>query len=232
MHMPEGHFESASFIVSGSAFIRARRNLKPAFPKKKQAPTASVGIVATSISELSLQLPGASATLPAIVSAPFSLQMPWLYIQQLLTDPIDEAAMIQFQVGIGLFKYGDIAVKSTQIVFKPNNLDKVTSKEADTKSRSPLSQSVSTDAGNPPMPDLVNSPMGLPLIAAYSYIRKFGYQRLLGDQAFVAQEAEVIKIFKKATDLLMPLGIRREDLQKILDERHGFSGDYPIDDSR
>jgi hypothetical protein len=67
--------ETASFVVSGPAFIRALMNLKPAYPKKKQATTAVVGIVATTTNEVSIQLAGASAKLPAIVSKPLTFQI-------------------------------------------------------------------------------------------------------------------------------------------------------------
>lgn len=92
--MPESleNSESASFVVSGAAFIRARKNLKPAYPKKKQSATAIVGFVSTSPTEVSIQLAGASAKMPAIVSTPFNAQMPWLFFQQLVTAAVDEAA--------------------------------------------------------------------------------------------------------------------------------------------
>jgi hypothetical protein len=228
----QGTTDVATFIVSGEAFIRARKNLKPAYPKKKQEATASVGFASASRSQLSIQLPGASATLPAITSSPFSLQMPWLYVKQLMDDPIDGAAIFHFQVGNGLFKCGDIAVKSNQIVFKSNNDDDPSSRPAEVAANLSDKTFTPAEVDGLPMPDLINAPMDFPLLGAYSYIRKFGYQRFLGNRTFVAQEAEVIRIFKKAVDLLAPLGLRREDLQKILDERHGISGDYPIEETR
>jgi len=78
----------------------------------------------------------------------------------------------------------------------------------------------------------VNAPLGLPLLGAYSYMRKYGFRELIGNKAFVSQELAVINILRKAVDLLEPLGISREDLEKILDERLGVSGGYPTDGSR
>jgi hypothetical protein len=63
-------------------------------------------------------------------------------------------------------------------------------------------------------------------------MRKYGFRELLGNRAFVSQEIEVITILRKAGDLLRPLGISREDLETIIDERRGVSGNHPIDGSR
>ena len=85
---------------------------------------------------------------------------------------------------------------------------------------------------NPPLPDLMAAPLGLPLIAAYSYMKKHGFREFLENRGFVSQEVEVITILRKASELLKPLGITRDDLESILDKRHGVTGSYPVDGSR
>ena len=231
--MPESleNSESASFVVSGAAFIRARKNLKPAYPKKKQSATAIVGFVSTSPTEVSIQLAGASATMPAIVSTPFHAQMPWLFFQQLVTAAVDEAATLQFQICNGIFKYGSMSLKSNQILFRA---EKHPTKEVgdNAGSQGLIEKPETEDNDEPPLPDLVNAPLGLPLLGAYSYMRKYGFRELIGNKAFVSQQFAVITILRKAVDLLEPLGISREDLEKILDERLGVSGGYPTDGSR
>jgi len=201
--MPESseNSESVSFVVSGAAFIRARKNLKPAYPKKKQSATAIVGFVSTSPDEVSIQLAGASAKLPAMVSRPFNAQMPWLFFQQLVTAEFDEAATLQFQICNGVFKYGSMALKSNQILFRAEKLETIEARDS-SDSKGLLEKPNTEDNDDPPLPDLLNAPLGLPLLGAYSYIRKYGFRELLGNKAFVSQKIEVIAILRKAVDLL------------------------------
>jgi hypothetical protein len=234
--MPEspGNSEIASFVVSGAAFIRARKNLKPAYPKKKQIATAMVGFVATSTNEVSIQLAGASAKMPAIVSRSFTAQMPWMFFQQLVTEQFDDAATIQFQVCNGVFKYGDTSLKSSQILFRAEKIEaKGIVDDVGAKVPTEIQPQPNLESSDdPPLPDLMSAPLGLPLLGAYSYRRKYGFRELLGNRAFVSQEIEVITILRKAGDLLRPLGISREDLETMIDERLGVSGNHPIDGSR
>ena len=83
-----------------------------------------------------------------------------------------------------------------------------------------------------PVSEIMEAPLGLPLLGAYSYMRKHGFRELLGNKAFVADQIEVVSILRKASHLLTPLGIRREDLEKLIDGRLGVSGTHPIDGSR
>ena len=70
------------------------------------------------------------------------------------------------------------------------------------------------------------------ILAANERPRKYGFRELIGNKAFVSQQFAVITMLRKAVDLLEPLGISREDLEKILDERLGVSGGYPTDGSQ
>lgn len=221
----------ASFAVSGKDFIRARKDLKPAYPKKRQIATAIVSIVAQSTTEISLNLPGAGVRMPAIVSGPFTLQMPWIFFEQLTTEKFDAAATIQFQVCSGVFKYGELAIKSTQIVFSREKI------ESQQPSGHPngemnLERQPERIIEDGPISEIMEAPLGLPLLGAYSYMRKHGFRELLGNKAFVADQIEVVSILRKASHLLTPLGIRREDLEKLIDGRLGVSGTHPIDGSR
>jgi hypothetical protein len=222
--------DKASFTVSGKDFIRARKDLKPAYPKKRQLSTAIVNVVAQSTTEISIRLPGASVRMPAIVSGPFTLQMPWIFFVQLTTTKFDDAATIQFQVCSGVFKYGEMATKSDQIVFIAEKME----------SQQPIGHlDGELNVEKPPqkiiedglISEIIEAPLGLPLLGAYSYMRKHGFRELLENKAFVAHQKEVVSILRKASHLLTPLGISCEDLEKLIDGRIGVSGTHPIDGS-
>jgi hypothetical protein len=222
--------DKASFAVSGKDFIRARKDLKPAYPKKRQLATAIVSVVAQSTTEISLRLPGAGVRMPAIVSGPFALQMPWIFFVQLTKEKFDDAAMIQFQVCSGVFKYGEMAIKSTQIVFSAEMIEsQQPSGLLDGEMNVERTPRRIIEDG--PISEIMEAPLGLPLLGAYSYMRKHGFRELPGNKAFVVDQIEVVSILRKASHLLTPLGIRREDLEKLIDDRIGVSGTHPIDGS-
>jgi hypothetical protein len=63
-------------------------------------------------------------------------------------------------------------------------------------------------------------------------MKKHGFREFLENRGFVSQEVEVITILRRASELLKPLGITRDDLETILDKRHGVTGSYPVDGTR
>jgi hypothetical protein len=65
----------------------------------------------------------------------------------------------------------------------------------------------------------LDAPLGLPLLGAYAYIRKYGLQLHIANQAFVGQQLKVDRLLNKAAALLGPVGVTRQDLERLLDQR-------------
>ncbi|MCU0711570.1 MAG: hypothetical protein MUC43_05890 [Pirellula sp.] len=205
-----------SFNVVGAALMRARKSLKPAYPKKKQEANTPMGIVAISNTEVAFQLPGASARVETNVSPLFKFQLPWLVFKQTLLDDYSKCDSVELKVGPGFFTCGILTLRSEQIVFQTVHSD----------SEALEASHEQTDVA--PLPDLANSYLGFPLLTAYSYMRKHGFREHLVNQGFVQMERDVLYLVSKATTALEPLGITREDIEQLIDKKFGIDGGKPI----
>ena len=185
------------FVVAGISLTTLRKQLKPAIPKKRQESSTTVQIT-VSADNVSVALPGAAIRMAALASVPFVAEVPWMLFKNVLTEPFEDGALMPFEFAAGSFKVVQITTRSPQIILH-------------------------RQAAMPPIPNPLDAPLGLPLLGAYSYIRKYGLQRLIANQAFVEQQVEVDNLLAKADRLLRPLGITRSNLERLLDQKLGLS---------
>jgi hypothetical protein len=211
---------SVSFNVAGAALMRARKSLKPAYPKKKQEANTPMGIVAISTTEVAFQLPGASARVETNVSQLFKFQLPWLVFKQTLLDDYSKCDSVELKVGPGFFTCGILTLRSEQIVLETVHSDSETVEASNEQDNAT------------PLPDLANSYLGFPLLSAYSYMRKHGFREYLANKGFVQMERDVVYLVSKATKALEPLGITREDIERLIDNKIGIDGSKPINGER
>ncbi len=206
-----------SFSVTGPSLMRARKTLKPAYPKKKLEAASTIEIVSLTLTEVAFQLPGASARVETKLSNLFKCQMPWILFKQTFLDDYSKSESVELKIGAGFFTCGFSTLRSDQIVFQL--LD-----SGDTPVKADPQE-----GADAPMPDLVNAPLGFPLLSAYAYMRKHGFREYLANKGFVQMERDVLFLVSKATKSLEPLGVTREDIEKLIDQKFGIAGSTPID---
>lgn len=211
--------------MAGCGFPLVKKHLRVAFPKKKQESTTSI-VVAGKQDELVFSLPGAAYELPALVTDPFRCEIPWLLFKNVFGMVFEDTELVQFEFAAGWFKIGSMVTRSSSIGVQPTNSDsKLDSSPLATK----LMQDgdpVTADNPEDPVPDIpdpADTPLGLPLLVAYAYIKKYGIQRGIVNQTFVKQQLEVERLLKRTNSLLAPLGLSRSDIERLVDQKLGLN---------
>lgn len=212
---------SHHFIVAGISLTSIRKVLKPALPKKKQEATYLVVITARE-GCIKIAIPGAAIDLPAITSGAFVAELPYPQFKFIVTDPFDDGALIRFELAPGLFCVNGIATHSPQILVQSDTAAPVEPQppfaEASMPPRSREVCEVTPVLANP-----LDATVGLPLLAAYAHIRKYGIQPHTVSKTFAAQQVEVNQLLDKAHRILSPVGITRADLERLLDKKVGLA---------
>jgi hypothetical protein len=207
------------FVVAGVSLTSLRKELKPALPKKRQEASYTVVITATATS-VTFAITGASVKMPAVASGECVAELPYVQFKNILTEPYDAGALVVFELAPGSFTVNNITTKSPQIVVQQSG---TTAEVAAT-----VVSDTAADAEQTPLPapdtviaDPADTPMGLPLLAAYKYIRTYGIRRLIANKVLVENQLEVDELLKRADWLLRPVGISRSDLELWLDQKVG-----------
>jgi len=200
---------SNRFVVAGISVTSLRKKLRPALPKKTQEACYRIVIKATD-SHVTFAIAGAAVKVPAVTSGPFVAELPYLVFKSVLSDPYDDGAMVVFEFTAGSFVINSITTKTSGIIVQTSD---------DAASASPSSPS----APPPVITDPLDACVGLPLIAAYKYIRKYGLHVRVASKTFAAQQVEVDNLLSRAGSMLWPVGITRTDLEHLLDRKIGIA---------
>jgi hypothetical protein len=191
------------FVVSGIALRKSFRKLKPAYPSKKNADATRATICGDS-GCVTLGLPGAAVGMPALVERPFAAEVPFNDLQMIATESYDDVAVIAFEIGTGSLCVHNITTRSPKIVVQPNT----------------SAPAAPGDDRLPPPPAMSNpmdASIGLPLLAAFAYMRKYGINLGAGSFEFAQQQIEVDTILDRAEKLLKPLGVRRAGIETMIE---------------
>jgi hypothetical protein len=192
------------FVVSGIALRKAFRKLKPAHPSKKQADTARATICGD-LTRVTIALPGGAVGMPALVDRPFAAELPFTDLWLIATEPYDDAAVIAFEISSGSLCVHNITTRSPKIVVQPGTDAAATSGEG--------------QSAPPVMSNPMDAPIGFPLLAVFAHIRKYGLNLGAGSYEFAQQQMQVDTILDKAEKLLNPLGVRRADIEEMIERR-------------
>jgi len=196
--------------ITGKDLKRAIEKLKTAFPRKKKEINARSVVISTSPGKVTFSIVGASVDIPGQSNDVFTAEIPFIEFKMIREDPYKSKEELLFQFSPGSLTFRGIPTKSPAI--------HVTGGE-NNPGRLPLS--------TPPTPsksflDPADSPIGMPLLGAYAYMKKYGYQPAVANKVFAHQQQEVQTILDKADKLLEPLGISRDDLEAMIDKRLGL----------
>lgn len=192
------------FLVAGISLRKANRTLKPAYPKKKAKPGTRV-VFSVQRNKVTISLCGASFGMPAMASCSFNAEIPFLEYEQVMADSYEDGAVVTFEFGDGRMKVLGIESRSPEIVLQPGP--------------GPTEQSTETPAASPPIVNPMDGPLGLPLLGVYAYVKKYGPHAAPGNANLIGQQRELEQIMVKADTLLKPLGLGRDDIERLLDQR-------------
>jgi hypothetical protein len=210
------------FIVAGISLTSIRKVLKPALPKKKQEGLHLVVITVTGGS-IKVAIAGAAVELPAITSGSFVVELPYLQFKFILTDAFEDGALVRCELAPGSFSVNGLTTRSPQILIQPGGGGGNASEPASSAVEPGTPGPIAAHAAPPVIANPLDATVGLPLLAAYVYIRKYGIQRFAASKTFVLQQVEVDDLLKKADRLLGPVGITRSDLERLLDRKVGIT---------
>lgn len=206
-------------IAAGSGLNQARKTLKIGFPKKRDEGVTSIRITARK-DELEFSLPGTAYSTPAMVAAPFSCSIPWLKIKTILDLKHDERALVQLQFAAGWFDIGGMITRSDAILISsgenapgqaPGDLfGQMDSEDVEAPQNAPTRHVRPADVS-----------MNLPLLEAYFYIKQYGIRPYIGNQQFLKQKTRVDNLLNQAGSQLSHLGLSRNDLERLIDEKFG-----------
>jgi hypothetical protein len=196
------------FIIPGVSLKAIRKELKLALPKKRQESSSTVLITALPAS-VKIAIAGAVIELPAVTSGPFMAELPYVQFKFILTDPFDDGALFKCEFSSGSFSFNGLVTRSSQIMYQPGAIVEAPALQASAEAASTMS--------NP-----LDATVGLPLLAAYVHLRKYGINPLAVNKTFVSQQMEVDKLLKTVDRMLRPIGITRSDLESLLDRRAGI----------
>jgi hypothetical protein len=194
------------FVVTGKALRQAIRQLRPAFPRKREAPLWTVVISAVP-GKATFSVVGAAISIPAETSGGFTAEIPFTEFKMIASDPYRDGERLTFEFARGALTFRGLTTKSSKIHVVADSIEP---------------KGTLPGAGSPIVVDPAGTPMGLPLLGAYVHIRKYGFQPTVDSRALAEQQAQVQAILAKADKLLAPLGLTRADLETILDKRLGL----------
>lgn len=106
----------AQALLAGAGLNVAAKQLKVAFPKKRQEDSTTI-VVEGKRGTLEIRLSGAAVGVPAVVESTFVCQIPWLLFKQCLFPKPKDAALLRFAFAAGWFSVDSLRTSSPQILF-------------------------------------------------------------------------------------------------------------------
>ena len=191
------------FTVDGSNLNTLKRKLRRCMPGKRDEALTLVTVDVTR-ARATFELRGGSASVPAKASRSSRAQIPFVIFRTIWAFPFPDDHTVVLQVRNGIFIVDGAKLESSSIA-----------------TCEPIARRRPLDTTPPAIPAPGTQTKAEPLISAYHYLRAYGLERRLGTPEFYAQQQEVDALLSTASNLLKRLGLRREDLEKLLDDKIG-----------
>ena len=183
--------------------------------------------ISTAERHVEFSLPGAAVTVPAIFSDRFRCVLPWDKFEILLQEKREDIDLVEIGCAKSILQYKGITVRSSEIDFKllgkgaPQARTMIRLRHDDSGTDETPASSDCSEVQEPI--DYTNAaPLGLPLLGAYAYMKKYGKQLSIVNKSFVKQQVRVDNLLEELRRRGKPLGIGRDDLEKIIDEKIGI----------
>ena len=195
--------------ITGKDLRNAIRKLKPAFPRKKDMDERSV-VISASSGKATFSTLGAAVEIPGESNGVFTAEIPFIEFKMIMDDPYTNKEELRFEFSRGSLTFRGITTKSSDILVKRGKINPGT-----LPPKTPV---------DPPKSFInpIDTPMGMPLLGAYAYMKQYGFRPTVANRTFAEQQAEVLAILDRAEKLLEPLGIGRDDLEVIIDRKLGL----------
>lgn len=183
--------------------------------------------ISTNERHVEFSLTGATVTVPAISSDRFRCIVPWDKFEVLLAEKREDIDLVEIGCAKSILHYHGITVHSAEIEFKllgkgAPQTRKMLRLRNDDSSTDESPASTDCSEVQEPIDYITDAPLGLPLLGAYAYIKKHGKQLNVVNKSFVEQQQRVDNLLEDIRRRCKPLGIGRDDLEKIIDEKIGI----------
>lgn len=196
-----GNIENG-FIVKGSDFNKSVKLLKKAFSRKKKEQEYATTVFKVSGDQVLISMPGAEVQVKADGFGHFRSEVPFTLFKDICSDHYDRARSYTFEFTHGLLTVDGVSYRFPDITF-----------------HSGLNEG-HDDSNNKA------SFLNMPLLGIYYQLKKYP-PGTLTDRRFMEGNAEIEKILTKVDSLLRPLGLGRDVIEKILDDRSPFNSKKP-----
>ncbi len=193
-----------TFVIAGISLRNAFKTLKPAFPRGKTMRAKAFVVISSTPTRVTLGITGAAVGMPALTSGAFNAEIPFIEFADMATRSYEDGDLIKVELSPGCIQVLGITTRSPMIRVA---------------SQRPPGTAARSTSGKDTIINPLDAPIGLPLLAAYAYIRSNGIRPTLANQMFVQQQIEVDRLLNRAGKLLAPLGLSRSDLETVLDKR-------------
>lgn len=193
------------FIVKGSEFNKSIKLLKKAFPRKKRDQEYVSVIINVTDNHVSISMPGAEVFIKADSFGNFSAALPFRLFKNISMDQYLGETDYTF-----LFDHGMVSINN----LKCNYPDIVFCHSTESHKMPPDPHGTMGESFG----DYKESFLGLPLLGIYYELKKYP-PGTLTHLRYMRGHAEIEDILNKVDKLLRPLGLGRDTIEKILDDR-------------
>lgn len=209
-------------VLSRKRLKAAVKILRVAFPKKKQLPLVAVTFVVEP-PVVEIHLPGAVVEIPCSATHSFSARIPFSEFRQISGETYGTQERIELGFASGKLSVGNLSINlqdvhvSTNVPSNPVAIESV---------------KVASPGAEPPQevvlaatPQALDGLVGFPLVSAYMHMRRYSDPTLETNAslATIGAREKVNGILDRAERLLQPLGLRRSDIERLLDQRLGLT---------
>lgn len=219
--MAEAIIREHSFAVSGAALKKAFRRLRPALPRRqKEYPALATFQVNNAV--LLVGVPGAEVKTACSSTDQFTAHIPYTQFKLLMQDIFSNEEIVQFSFSRGQMTLRGMTITSPDITVEtaPKRAARVTSAPQPAPAPpKPPRRTTST-------PRPLDSAIELPMIGTYRMLRLYSDPALAANanpQALAAR-LKLERLLDRVGALLKPLGLRRKDVEELLDQRLGIGG--------
>ena len=186
------------FIVKGADFKKSVKLIKKAFPRKKKDQEYASTVFKVVGNQILITMPGAEVQMKAVGFGHFDCEVPFALFKDICRDQYDRTKSYTFIFDHGLLSVNGVSYRFPGIIFSSDCVEH--HDESDEKI----------------------SCLGLPLLGIYYQLKQYP-PGTLTDRRFMEGNAEIERILTKVGSLLKPLGVGRDTIEKILDDRNPYN---------
>lgn len=210
----ENKFRNA-FTITGTEFNKSLKLLRHAFPRKKDHKYVTAVFTAAD-NEVLISMPGAQVKLNTIGYGNFSCEVPFNLFKSICGDVCANKQLYTFVFDHGVICVNGVSSRSQSIIFRDHAAE-LSSKTA--ACASPEDAANEHNVISAAITDDQVSCLGLPLLGIYYQLKQYPPGTLTNPR-FLKGDRDIEDILNKVDKLLKPLGLGRDEIEKLLNDRN------------